>query len=146
MALGLVDDAPDLLAARGLADVPKLLDVMTQTGIEVTFDGDGHPDREISTLVDRSAYRIIQEALTNVVKHAPHAHTRVTVRLEPDAVVVSIVDDGKGTTSGRQREGGRGLIGMRERVAVLGGRIEIGPDGEGGFAVRAFLPARDGRS
>jgi signal transduction histidine kinase len=70
----------------------------------------------------------------------------VTVRLEPDAVVVSIVDDGKGTTSGRQREGGRGLIGMRERVAVLGGRIEIGPDGEGGFAVRAFLPARDGRS
>jgi signal transduction histidine kinase len=94
--------------------------------------------------VDRSAYRIVQEALTNVAKHAPRARTRVTVRRETDAVFLSIVDDGEGNTSGRGREGGRGLIGMRERVAVLGGRIEIGPDGEAGFAVRACLPTREG--
>jgi signal transduction histidine kinase len=121
---------------------------MRQAGIEVTFERDGQIDREISTLVDRSAYRIVQEALTNVAKHAPRARTRVTVQLERDALLLSIVDDGSGDAnrSGPSHEGGRGLIGMRERVAMLGGRIEMGQDGEAGFAVRACLPIRDGRS
>jgi signal transduction histidine kinase len=118
---------------------------MAQAGMDVSFDGDGYAERGSSTLVDQSAYRIIQEALTNVATHAPRARTRVTVRLEPDAVFLSIVNDGASGKSGTWHEGGRGLIGMRERVAVLGGQIEIGPDEDGGFGVRARLPTLDGR-
>jgi signal transduction histidine kinase len=145
MALGLLDQPGGLLTAPGLASVPSLIDVMAQAGMDVSFDGDGYRERWVSTLVDRSAYRIIQEALTNVATHAPRARTRVTVRLEPDAVFLSIVNDGASGKSGTGHEGGRGLIGMRERVAVLGGQIEIGPDEDGGFGVRARLPTLDGR-
>ena len=103
---------------------------------------DGGEVRTPSTLVDWSAYRIIQEALTNAAKHAPGAHTTVDVRCEPDAVVISVVDDGPGImrSRGAPPASGRGLIGMRERVAVLGGDIEIGSNRGGGFGVRARLP------
>jgi signal transduction histidine kinase len=88
-------------------------------------------------------YRIVQEALTNASKHAPNSHTEVLVRYELDAVSISVIDDGnRGSSGGVAPPGlGRGLIGMRERVAVLGGDIQIGPEDGAGFCVRARLPA-----
>jgi len=89
--------------------------------------------------VDQAAYRIVQEALTNVTRHAGQA--RATVRLDyaPGALTVQVDDDGAG--SGTPAPGpGLGLIGMRERVSVLGGRLHAGPRDGGGFLVRAELP------
>jgi len=107
--------------------------------VDLVVDGNG--ERAVATLVDWSGYRIIQEALTNASKHAPRAHTDVRVRYGADAVTISVVDDGAGGPARGTAPGlGRGLIGMRERVAVLGGDIDIGPNAHGGFAVRARLP------
>jgi signal transduction histidine kinase len=138
IALGLADRSPDLLAGRGLSSVPGLVDIMRQAGVSIDLDMDGCEQLELSTLVDWSAYRIVQEALTNVVKHAPGAHASVTVRLDGEEVLLSIVDDGHG--SPRPDPEGRGLIGIRERAGVLGGHIDLGPTKGGGFAVRARLP------
>ena len=140
VALGLADVPPDLSPLRGLVGVPDLVEVLRQTGMNVELDILGARNAEISTLVDWSAYRIVQEALTNVVKHAPNARARVVISFERDAVVVSVTDEGLPTRS-RPDNGGRGLIGMRERVTVLGGQIELGPTEEGGFSVWARLPS-----
>jgi signal transduction histidine kinase len=122
--------------------VPALVDLMRQAGISVELFVEGDRPSAVSTLVDWSAHRIVQEALTNVTKHAPQSHTEVTIRYLPEAVSISVVDDGVGAAPVRSSApgSGRGLIGMRERVAVLGGLIDIGPDGRSGFAVRARLP------
>jgi signal transduction histidine kinase len=87
-------------------------------------------------------YRIVQESLTNVLKHAGPARARVSVSSGSEAVAVSVVDDGAGTPfgAGPAGEGGHGLIGMRERVALFGGKLTAGPRPEGGFAVHARLP------
>jgi signal transduction histidine kinase len=141
VALGLADDPPDQFSGRGLASVPSLVALMRQSGmiVDLTVEGDGNGS--IPTIVDWSAFRIIQEAMTNVVKYAPGAHTHVTVRFLPDEIVVSVVDDGAGKTPLPPTNGsGRGLIGMRERVTALGGHIDIGANGGPGFAVRASLP------
>jgi signal transduction histidine kinase len=86
-----------------------------------------------------AAYRIAQEALTNVVKHAVGARVEVHVRYLPDAVEVDVVDDGgRGTASGQPA--GYGLVGLRERASVLGGTLQAGPRAGGGFQVQARLP------
>jgi signal transduction histidine kinase len=93
--------------------------------------------------VELSAYRIVQEALTNVVKHAGPARAQVTIRYRDRDLTVEVTDDGRGTvTSGSDgRAGtGHGLIGMRERVAAFGGDLETGPRPGGGFRVVARLP------
>jgi signal transduction histidine kinase len=93
--------------------------------------------------VDLSAYRIVQEALTNVVKHAGPARAQVTIGYGDQDVTVEILDDGRGaaTSTGEGRAGtGHGLIGMRERVAAFGGDLEAGPGPDGGFRVAARLP------
>jgi len=91
--------------------------------------------------VDQAAYRIVQEALTNVGRHAGGACASVHLRYAPDAFTVQVDDDGEGT--GTQSAGpGLGLIGMRERVSALGGRLHAGPQPRGGFRVRAELPVR----
>jgi signal transduction histidine kinase len=89
-----------------------------------------------------SAYRIIQEALTNTLKHAGPAHAQVTVRYDHAAVEVEVVDDGRGPPPGQPATGGRGLVGMRERVSLYGGQLDVGVRSEGGFRVHAVL--RDG--
>jgi signal transduction histidine kinase len=140
-ALGFADETPDGVANLGLASVPALVDVMSGAGMSIDLVVDGERSAGVSTLVDWSAYRIIQEALTNAAKHAAGAHVEVSVRYESDAVEISVVDHGAGGARGNGSLGsGRGLIGMRERVAVLGGAIEIGRNGGAGFAVRARLP------
>ncbi len=94
--------------------------------------------RELSPGVDVSAYRIVQEALTNALKHAGPARARVSISYEPDALELEISDTGAGAANGAG--GGHGLVGMRERVAVFGGELDSGPHSGGGFAVRARLP------
>ena len=84
-----------------------------------------------------TAYRVVQEALTNVLKRAGPCATNVGVDIGTDALVVTVVDDGRGPRNGSR---GHGLVGMRERVAVLGGTLDTGAGPSGGFCVRARLP------
>jgi signal transduction histidine kinase len=96
-------------------------------------------------MVDVSAYRIVQEALTNTLKHSKATHAAVHLRYWPDELEVEVVDDGRGPQNGRaHRDGGLGLIGMRERAALHGGRLTAGADPAGGFAVRVRLPTPEG--
>ena len=141
VALGLADEPPDRVANPGLSDLPALVGMMRGAGMSVDLIVEGNAEHAVSRLVDWSGYRIIQEALTNASKYAPNSRTEVTVRYDAEAVSIAVVDDGTGRGPARPNPGGgRGIIGMRERVAVLGGRIDIGPNGRSGFAVRARLP------
>ena len=131
------DEADGLSPQPGLGDLDQLVGNVRSAGLQVALrvDGDRSP---LSPGVDLSAYRIVQEALTNVVKHAGTATVEVTVRYARDSVQVEVCDDGRsgdGSTSG-----GNGLIGMRERVAMLGGEFHAGARQDGGFAVFARLP------
>ena len=141
VALGLVDRSPGLGPGRGLSDLPGLVDAMQRAGIAVQLDITGEPAK-LSTLVDWSAYRIVQEALTNIAKHASGAHAQVHVGFDNDLVFVSIVDDGGTVQAKNGPRPGQGLIGMRERVVVLGGDLDAGPQPSGGYAVRVWLPLR----
>ena len=89
--------------------------------------------------IDLSAYRIVQEALTNIVKHAGDAAAEVVIRYRPRELELDVVDDGRGGV-GSINGSGHGLIGMHERVALYGGTLELGPRDGGGYAVRARLP------
>jgi signal transduction histidine kinase len=145
-ALGLADGSDDLTAERGLSDVGELLDTVTGAGVPVELTVEGDP-RPLARLVDWSAFRIIQEALTNVLKHADDAHAGVTIRFEPETLHIEVIDNGRRRESADGRRArnnakrqGRGLIGMRERVSVLGGDIDTGQGSNGGFVVRARIP------
>jgi signal transduction histidine kinase len=126
---------PDLAPAPGVADLPTLVDAATAAGLEVHLDVRGVTD--LPEGLGLAVFRIVQEALTNVVKHAEATHCRVTVAGEPGAMVIEVVDDGRGGTEVGGR--GQGLIGMRERVALYGGEVRAGPEPGGGWAVRARL-------
>lgn len=135
--LGLVreGDALALGPRPGLEQLDPLLDQLRTAGLPVEVQVHGAP-RELPAGLDVSAYRIVQEALTNVLKHAGPARARVTVGYGPDAVDLEVLDDGRGPQNGQ----GHGLVGMRERVALYGGTFEAGPAGPRGFRVRARLP------
>jgi signal transduction histidine kinase len=138
-ALGLVDPSPDLEPGRSIGDLPELVGALRRAGLDVqlTINGDRRP---LPRLVEWSAFRIVQEALTNVVKHTTDSRARVQVKYEPEVLALEVVNDGR-TVNG-EANGGRGVIGMQERASVLGGEIQIGPDGRGGFAVRARIPVK----
>jgi signal transduction histidine kinase len=132
---GTVDEVTDLRPAPGLADLDELVDRARAAGVEVEARIGavaGLPEG-----IDRSAYRIAQEALTNVVKHAAPARCVLVVEVDGAELRVAVTDDGRATGSAVD---GHGLIGMRERVALYGGVFEAGPRPEGGFAVLARLP------
>ncbi|MEU6786613.1 histidine kinase [Nonomuraea angiospora] len=119
----------------GLAALPDLVERTGRTGLRVTLTSDG-PPRPIPAEVDVAAYRIVQEALTNVLRHA-HARTaRVRLCWTPGALRVEVADDGRGADGAG---GGHGLIGMRERATACGGTLHAGP-GDEGFVVVATLP------
>jgi signal transduction histidine kinase len=122
----------------GLADIPRLAVEVADAGLPVELDV-ADDTGNVPPGVELAAYRIVQEALTNALRHA-HAH-RATVRLDVHAGSVRVVvsDDGSGHNGGR-RSGGHGLVGMRERVAVYGGSLGVGPAPEGGFRVEATIP------
>jgi signal transduction histidine kinase len=127
----------------GLGQLADLLERMRATGMHVDADVAGTP-RPLPPGVDLSAYRIVQEALTNTLKHAGGASAHVSVRYEPDAVEVEVVDDGLGPPTGfgsKGTSGGHGLVGMRERAQLFGGQLDAGARSGGGFRVLARLPA-----
>jgi signal transduction histidine kinase len=132
----------DLAPVPGLADLDALLAEVAKAGLGVRLRVEGTP-APLPAGVDLSAYRIVQEALTNVVKHAGPARAQVTIGYRDQEVTVEVTDDGRGVTvptgDGRARVG-HGPIGMRERVQVFGGDLETGPRSGGGFRVAARLP------
>lgn len=132
----------------GIGDIEALAARVSAAGIPVEVSIQG-PPVALPASVDLSAYRIVQEALTNVLKHAGPARARVEMRYRPDCLELVIVDNGQGAhrDGADDRPGrGRGLLGMRERVALFGGEIEAGPGPQGGFRVHAKLPLKDGSS
>jgi signal transduction histidine kinase len=174
------DQAPSLAPQPGLDQVPSLVEQVGRAGLEVELVVEGEQG-PLPAGVDLSAYRIVQEALTNAVKHGRSSRARIVVRYGPDDLRLEVHDDGPagdgpagggtdpaagrrgaagngvGPASGRQPEAwsrpsaddppiptggfaGRGLVGMRERVALFGGELQVGPDPGGGFTVEARLP------
>ena len=132
-----------LAPAPGLADLGSLVTQVQKAGVTVWLQVTGER-AALPPSIDMSAYRVIQEALTNVIKHAAPAPASVKVSYAPAAVTVEVADDGP-ARPGQQAPApppghGHGLIGMRERVAVFGGELVAGPRPEGGFLVRAQFP------
>jgi signal transduction histidine kinase len=136
------DADADRAPAPGLTDLPGLIGRVNEAGVCVCLRVEGEP-RRLSPGVDLSAYRIVQEALTNVVRHAAPAAAELTVRYQPDEVVIEVTDDGcaQGTRLARGAKGssGHGIAGMRERAAVYGGRLVAEPTASG-FRVLARIP------
>jgi signal transduction histidine kinase len=131
------DDAPDLAPQPSVQRLDALAREVRNAGLPVDLRVEGEP-RELATGVDASAYRIVQEALTNVLKHAGEATARVTVTYCADALELEVVDTGNG---GKPAAAGHGLVGMRERAALFGGTLAAERGPEGGYVVRARLPA-----
>jgi signal transduction histidine kinase len=132
-----------LAPAPGLADLDSLVSQVQDAGLRVWIKVDGQPG-PVPPSVDLSAYRIIQEALTNVIKHADCPSATVTICHRADSVTVEIVDKGPATPGAgvapAMNGSGHGIIGMRERVAVFGGQFTAGRGPDGGFRVRARFP------
>jgi len=126
----------DLLPAPGLAGLPELVSQTRLAGLEVDLAIVGAP-RDLPAGEDLAAFRVIQEALTNVLKHSGAGRCRVRVGYQADGVSITVTDDGTGPYDG---DPGHGLTGMRERVAMYGGTFQAGPRPEAGFCVEARLP------
>jgi signal transduction histidine kinase len=137
-------DGEDLSGPPSIARVDELARRARAAGLRVELRVSGNPVA-LPPGIDLTAYRIVQEALTNTLKHAGSALARVTVAYEPNEVVLSIEDDGEGPRDGfelSEAGGGHGLVGMRERAALYGGIVQAGRRRGGGFDVHARLPTR----
>jgi signal transduction histidine kinase len=137
---------PSSSPSLGLEDVPALVGRVRESGLPVTLTI-GSPVPTLSAEVAATAYRVVQESLTNVLRHAGQVPTQVSVETAQGTVIIDVHDDGQ--TQERDEDetflveqSGHGLIGMRERVSSCGGDLTSGPSGDGGFRVRAVLPAR----
>jgi signal transduction histidine kinase len=132
------DDGPAALKPQpGLADLEQLVSGVREAGLPVTLRVEGAA-RPLPPALDLSAFRIVQEALTNALKHAGPARAEVTVRYQDGLVSLEITDSGRGPHDGRGT--GHGLVGMRERAAMFGGKLEAARGDGGGYTVRAQLP------
>jgi len=131
------DGAAAIAPEPGLADLPRLAGRMAQAGIAVTVDVD-EAAAQVPRSLDLSLYRIVQEALTNALKHGLAATAQVSVRHDGRTVTVEVHDNGRGAAPGFQP--GRGLLGIAERVSVFGGSVRYGGGDGGGFWLRAVLP------
>jgi signal transduction histidine kinase len=135
---------PDTTPQPGLGQLTGLLDSARNAGVPVTLSVSGLP-RELPQGMDLSAYRILQEALSNAMRHAPGSPVRVEVAYFPSSVVIKVRNEQSlnrtaANGNGAPATAGNGIIGMRERAAMLGGQLEAGPTDEGGFLVTAVLP------
>jgi signal transduction histidine kinase len=125
--------------APGLDQLEALAAAMAEGGLPVQVAVTGQR-AQLPAAVDLAAYRIVQESLSNVARHAGPATATVRVGYQPDALVLEIADTGRGRAAGVAGPGGHGIAGMRERAAAVGGTLQAGPTAEGGFLVRARLP------
>jgi len=126
--------------AHSLADLPELVDGVAGAGVDVELELDPMP-HDLPIAVAYAAYRVVQESLTNVLRHSGAGHAIVRVALAEDLLTVEILDDGR-TIAPHAASPGHGVQGMMERAAALGGRCEAGVVSGGGWRVRASLPAR----
>jgi signal transduction histidine kinase len=128
----------------GLADLDALVDSARSGGVSVTVACSGEPVAPLPEGVDLSAYRIVQEALSNAMRHAPGSQVRVSVEYRGDGVAIEVRNDAVASvlvgSGARDAGGGHGLVGMRERATMLGGSLEAGPTEDRGFLVSAVLP------
>jgi signal transduction histidine kinase len=131
------EDGLALSPQPGLADLEQLVANVREAGLPVDVRVEGTP-AALSPPLDLSAFRIVQEALTNALKHAGPARAEVTIRYQRATVELEVQDDGAGSSNGGGS--GHGLIGMRERVAMFGGQLDVGHRDGGGFTIRARLP------
>ena len=135
-------DGVDLAPQPGLDGLDSLIKEIGRAGlpVELHLDGERFP---LPPGIDLSAYRIVQEGLTNALKHARASHAEVTVRYAPDEVGIEVRDDGTGATPSDGH--GHGLIGIRERVKLYGGEMTAGTTNGGGFTLSARLPLTSDR-
>ena len=131
------DDAEALAPQPGMAQIDALVAQVRSAGlpVDVRVEGEARP---LAPGVDVAAYRVVQEALTNVLRHAGAARARVAIRYGADALELHVTNTGHAVTNGSA--GGQGLVGMRQRVELYGGELDARPRAEGGYAVRALLP------
>jgi signal transduction histidine kinase len=130
-----------LLPQPGLGQVRTLVDRIRAAGLPIGLTVAG--ERPLPPGVDLAAYRVVQEALTNVIKHAGHARTVVRIEYLPRELLIIVADDGKPEGGLRAAPSGRGLIGLRERIAVYGGELDAGPRPGGGWRVVARIPLEE---
>jgi signal transduction histidine kinase len=123
----------------GIDDLAALVEQMEAAGLEVEMHVEGEP-RRVPVAVGLSAYRIVQEALTNTLKHAGQVKAEVYLRYAPGTIEIECSDDGGAGAGSESANGGHGLAGMRERATLLGGAVAAGPRPGGGFHVKARLP------
>ena len=131
------EEAPALAPQPSLEQIQKLVEQTREAGLPVELRIEGEP-AQLPAGVDLTAYRLVQEGLTNAVKHARAQHAEVVLQYADGQVEVSVSDDGRGDGGGDS--GGHGLLGLRERVAVYGGELDAGPLAGGGYRLRATLP------
>jgi signal transduction histidine kinase len=140
--LGVLGDGEQLRALApqpSFDDLEELMERTRAAGLPASVRVEGEPVT-LAPGLSLCAYRVVQEALTNAIKHAGPASAEVSVRWAADALELEVADDGRGDAEPRLEPGGHGLVGMRERAALHGGTIEAGPGPTGGFAVRARIP------
>ena len=137
--LDMADNPGELAPQPGLTDMPSLIARAQAAGITTELSVEGSPVI-VSPALDLCAYRIVQEALTNVLKHANAGRAEVAVRWATDAVELEVSDDGRGERATSLNAGGHGLTGMRERAGMHGGTLQVGRGAGGGYLVRARLP------
>jgi signal transduction histidine kinase len=131
------EDGLELGPEPGLDALDALVEDVSRAGLPVRLRRDGDPF-PLPRTIDLSAYRIVQEGLTNALKHAHASHADVTVRYRPDDVQLQVVDDGNGPAPSNGH--GNGLVGIRERVNIYGGQMTAGRAPAGGFVLTARLP------
>jgi signal transduction histidine kinase len=130
-------DDLELAPQPGLGSLDALLEEVGRAGLPVSLHVDGEP-AQLPRAIDLSAYRIVQEGLTNALKHARASRADVTVRYRPDEVQIEVRDDGQGDASANGA--GYGLVGVRERVKIYGGEMSAGTASDGGFVLTTRLP------
>ena len=136
------DGGPVLAPQPSLSRVDALVAHARETGLPVDLEIEGEPV-SLPAGLDLTAYRLVQEGLTNAINHAAAAHAEVRVRYDDGHVEIEVSDDGRGQSGDAPSNGGgHGLVGMRERGSIYGGELEAGPRAEGGFRLRARLPVR----
>ena len=132
------EDQAALAPQPGAGQVASLVDRVHAAGLDVELTVIGA--RDLPPGVDLAAYRVVQEALTNVIKHAGAARAVVSLEYRPDDLLIAVTDDGDPGAGQAPGTGGRGLIGLRERIAVYGGQLDAGPRPGGGWRLTARIP------